>query len=273
MQGSTRVAASQSNTASTILSAHNHPGSVQDKQEQVPVQTTTRQMSTMQAAYGGIETAAKPALMVQRPGELAGVRKTGQIRAALNGEAMKASAQALGVEEATRSVSRDTPAAFTVTGIEHSDRTLPQPASSAISTSGARADAAVAGRDVLPAVHDQIMRGLSARGARDEIQIQLSPRSLGTLDIKINQEAGELNLSVVAREAPTREMLEQLMPRIRQSLQDLGLSVGAFEVGEERTSQREQSHPEHRSAASEEEHPGFSAPESQSPERGFHIAV
>ncbi len=81
-------------------------------------------------------------------------------------------------------------------------------------------------------LHQQVMRVISDRRVGQEsMTVQLSPASLGSMEIKFNKDGdGEVNITIVAREHATRDLLDQFAPRVRQLLQDAGVSVGAFDV-------------------------------------------
>ena len=76
----------------------------------------------------------------------------------------------------------------------------------------------------------QVMRVLTRRSLQGELQLQLQPRALGLMDIRVQQEQGEVSIVLIPREQPARELLEQLLPRLRQNLQEAGVSIGDLDV-------------------------------------------
>ena len=74
------------------------------------------------------------------------------------------------------------------------------------------------------------MRVLTRRSLQGELQLQLQPRALGLMDIRVQQEQGEVSIVLIPREQPARELLEQLLPRLRQNLQEAGVSIGDLDV-------------------------------------------
>ncbi len=80
------------------------------------------------------------------------------------------------------------------------------------------------------AVSQQWAQQLNRQSARqmlanNRLILQLQPQQLGSLELSFSQEQGELQLSIVAREGLTRELLDATLPRLRQSLQDAGVPL------------------------------------------------
>ncbi len=128
---------------------------------------------------------------------------------------------------------------------------LPPPRSSTPTADTPRLMAAPAGqpgadasaRELGSAVHDQVMRAMSRQAlAQGRLTLQLNPRELGAVDIEFSQERGELQVAIVARETAARELLDGALPRLRQSLQDAGISVGDLNVRQERQQGQGDSH-------------------------------
>lgn len=98
-----------------------------------------------------------------------------------------------------------------------------------------------AGRDQLQRqLGEQLLAQLSSRPLRSEqLSLQLNPRSLGTvvidIDVKHSEQLPtqqEVRVSMFVKEAPTREMLEQTMPRLRQALSEQGLDLKDLQLGD-----------------------------------------
>lgn len=70
----------------------------------------------------------------------------------------------------------------------------------------------------------------SLEGGVQEARIQLAPEGLGSLDLDVRIEGGEVHLRIGASHAPTRELLGEALPRLRELLGDSGLSLGQTDV-------------------------------------------
>lgn len=89
------------------------------------------------------------------------------------------------------------------------------------------------------AVYDQVMRAVTRQALQQgKLNLQLTPRELGSVDIEFSTERGELQVAIVAREQATRDLLDQALPRLRQSLQDAGINLGEVEVRQEQNRQQ-----------------------------------
>ena len=91
-------------------------------------------------------------------------------------------------------------------------------------------------------LQEQILKVLMERRVSEgRLEIKLAPARLGTLQISMQQsEQGELQIAMLAREASTREMLEQHIPRLRSALQDAGIQLGDVQVRQESKERQEQ---------------------------------
>jgi len=70
-----------------------------------------------------------------------------------------------------------------------------------------------------------------------EARIELAPEGLGPLELRVQVEAGQVQLHIGAAHAATRELLGEALPRLRELLGDSGLSLGQASVSsqQERT--------------------------------------
>ncbi len=73
-----------------------------------------------------------------------------------------------------------------------------------------------------------------------QVQIQLNPRHLGPLDIRVSVERDVVNVNFNAQHAVTREALEQAQPRLRELLAGQGLTLGEFGVSQQSLAGRDQ---------------------------------
>lgn len=71
-----------------------------------------------------------------------------------------------------------------------------------------------------------------ARSNIQQAQIQLNPRELGPIEIKISIQNDQANVNFVAHHATTREALEAAMPRLRDMLSQQGLELGQADVSQ-----------------------------------------
>ena len=90
-------------------------------------------------------------------------------------------------------------------------------------------------------LESQVMKTLAGnmQAQNGRLTLQLTPQHLGDLEIQFSRETGELNIAIAARESQTRDLFESLIPRIRQSIQDMGVTVGQLTVGDQRADQRQ----------------------------------
>lgn len=65
-----------------------------------------------------------------------------------------------------------------------------------------------------------------------EAEIQLNPRELGPIGIKVTLNNDQTNVSFVAQNATTREALEAALPRLREMLNENGLQLGQSDVSQ-----------------------------------------
>lgn len=65
-----------------------------------------------------------------------------------------------------------------------------------------------------------------------EAEIQLNPRELGPIGIKVTVSNEQTHVSFVAQNATTREALEQAIPRLREMLGENGLQLGQSDVSQ-----------------------------------------
>ncbi|MCP5181184.1 MAG: flagellar hook-length control protein FliK [Pseudomonadales bacterium] len=91
-------------------------------------------------------------------------------------------------------------------------------------------------------LHAQALR-LHGAGYVDVMQrltLTLYPEDLGQVDVRMHS-ADQLNLSFVAREGATRDLIEQNLGRLRQMFEANGISLGSVDVGSGQTAHQDQS--------------------------------
>lgn len=71
-----------------------------------------------------------------------------------------------------------------------------------------------------------------ARSNIQEAQVQLNPRELGPIEIKITLKQDQAHVQFVAHHATTREALEAAMPRLRDMLNESGLNLAQSDVSQ-----------------------------------------
>ena len=72
-----------------------------------------------------------------------------------------------------------------------------------------------------------------------EAEIQLNPRELGPIGIKVTMQNDQTHVSFVAQNATTREALEQALPRLREMLSENGLQLGQSDVSQHGSKERD----------------------------------
>lgn len=68
------------------------------------------------------------------------------------------------------------------------------------------------------------------RNNMQEAQLQLNPRELGPINVRISVSNEQANVHFTAQHASTREALENAMPRLREMMQDAGLNLAQSDV-------------------------------------------
>ena len=71
-----------------------------------------------------------------------------------------------------------------------------------------------------------------ARSNIQQAQIQLNPRELGPIEIKISMQNDQTHVNFVAHHATTREAIEAALPRLREMLGEQGLNLGQADVSQ-----------------------------------------
>ncbi len=71
-----------------------------------------------------------------------------------------------------------------------------------------------------------------ARSNVQQAQIQLNPRELGPIEIKIQVHNDQTHVSFVAHHATTRDAIEAALPRLREMLGEQGLNLGQADVSQ-----------------------------------------
>ncbi|MFO7830738.1 MAG: flagellar hook-length control protein FliK [Desulfuromonadaceae bacterium] len=81
-------------------------------------------------------------------------------------------------------------------------------------------------------VVDQTIQHLNlhARGDSSVVTVKLYPEELGELNIRMVMEGDQLKLQIQAQNQQVREILEQNFPRLRNAMQDQGVTVEDFQV-------------------------------------------
>ncbi len=77
---------------------------------------------------------------------------------------------------------------------------------------------------------------LMMRNGTPEASLQLNPPELGRLDIKIATDGDATRVLFTVQGAETRDLLEQAMPRLREMLEESGLSLSRFDVADQNAS-------------------------------------
>lgn len=71
-----------------------------------------------------------------------------------------------------------------------------------------------------------------ARSNIQQAQIQLNPRELGPIEIKISVQNDQTHVNFVAHHATTRDAIEAALPRLREMLGEQGLNLGQADVSQ-----------------------------------------
>jgi flagellar hook-length control protein FliK len=76
-------------------------------------------------------------------------------------------------------------------------------------------------------------------GQQKAAEIRLTPAELGPLRVQISIEDGTANVAFQAHHSLTRDALEQALPRLRELLEDNGMTLGEASVGEHDVNDRQ----------------------------------
>lgn len=71
-----------------------------------------------------------------------------------------------------------------------------------------------------------------ARNNLQQAQIQLNPRELGPIEIKISVQNDQTQVNFVAHHATTRDAIEAALPKLREMLSEQGLNLGQADVSQ-----------------------------------------
>ncbi len=71
-----------------------------------------------------------------------------------------------------------------------------------------------------------------ARSNIQQAQIQLNPRELGPIEVKISMQNDQTHVNFVAHHATTRDAIEAALPRLREMLGEQGLNLGQADVSQ-----------------------------------------
>ena len=95
-----------------------------------------------------------------------------------------------------------------------------------------------------------------------EARIEITPRELGLVDVRLSMDDGGLRVHLSAAHAQTRELLQSELPRLREWLQQGGVQLADAQVGREAPGQR--SHAEQGQAQQGRSQGGLNSDESES---------
>jgi len=71
---------------------------------------------------------------------------------------------------------------------------------------------------------------MMVKGGFQQAEIKLNPAHLGPLEVKLNMSDDKANISFVTQYAPVKEAIDSAMPKLRDMLEEQGLSLADFDV-------------------------------------------
>lgn len=80
---------------------------------------------------------------------------------------------------------------------------------------------------------------LMLRNGTPEANLQLNPPELGRMEVRIATEGDQARVLFTVQGAETRDVIEQALPRLREMLEDSGLSLSRFDVADQAPERRE----------------------------------
>ncbi|WP_028117912.1 flagellar hook-length control protein FliK [Ferrimonas senticii] len=102
-------------------------------------------------------------------------------------------------------------------------------------------------QQLAPELRDRLQMMVNSNNLTAEIR--LDPPELGALQIRVQMNGDQANLQIITQQAQARELIDQALPRLREMLQQQGLSLGQTQVsqqsgGESRShADQQQGHP------------------------------
>ena len=102
----------------------------------------------------------------------------------------------------------------------------PQPG--APRTLGAPLQAPLQSREWAGEMGQRLMMMVSTK--LNSAQIQVNPRDLGPIDVKVSLQQDQAHVTFTSHAAPTRDALEQAIPRLREMLEQNGVALGDVDV-------------------------------------------
>ncbi|MBP8148344.1 MAG: flagellar hook-length control protein FliK [Limnohabitans sp.] len=70
------------------------------------------------------------------------------------------------------------------------------------------------------------------------LKLQLRPATLGHIEVEMRMRSGEMDATFTAPQALTRELLQEGMSRLKETMSQMGMNVANFNVGDGQTQQR-----------------------------------
>ncbi|AUM14368.1 flagellar hook-length control protein FliK [Ketobacter alkanivorans] len=93
---------------------------------------------------------------------------------------------------------------------------------------GTNIQAPLQSREWAGEVGQRLMMMVSSR--LNSAQIQLNPREMGPIDVKVSVQHDQASVVFTSHAAPTREALEQALPRLREMMEQNGVALGDVDV-------------------------------------------
>jgi flagellar hook-length control protein FliK len=92
--------------------------------------------------------------------------------------------------------------------------------------------------DVVKALHEKVNAMLTINNK--EAEIRLDPPELGSMQIRIRNEAEQAQINFVVQNQQAKEALEQSMPKLKEMLADQGIQLGESNIQQDSGSSSEQ---------------------------------
>ncbi|MAR90587.1 MAG: hypothetical protein CML06_06865 [Pseudomonadales bacterium] len=113
-------------------------------------------------------------------------------------------------------------------GFHRSLEQMSRPQPGAPRTLGAPLQAPLQSREWAGEMGQRLMMMVSTK--LNSAQIQVNPRDLGPIDVKVSLQQDQAHVTFTSHAAPTRDALEQAIPRLREMLEQNGVALGDVDV-------------------------------------------
>lgn len=101
-----------------------------------------------------------------------------------------------------------------------------------VGAAGSTATTSATGRPAASSVFDQVLEQASRLSVprNTRMRVQLTPPSLGGVDLRLSMKDGVLSLGITTELGKTRDLIQAALPELRQALEQRGLEIGQLSL-------------------------------------------